>query len=250
MIIDHVKKYIFIGLPFSASSAISKELIEQYGGKPLLSKHANIPSLLKERPDININDYYIFAVARDPVDFCFTLYNKYLTNPYETYTDPKHFIENGGFVSKSARKTYHKTQEKKWSFEEFLKNKYRFHPYDSDLSINKPYINGIIRFSHLSEDFKKCLQEIGIEPVRDLPLYNKTTKLAKENTISENMKRKIFGPYYWYNKQFYTASYQINILEKVYFRIFQFLRFYKRLRFDSIQNKKGFYSTQDKLINQ
>ena len=33
MIISHKHKYIFIGLPFSGSSAISKELIEEYEGE-------------------------------------------------------------------------------------------------------------------------------------------------------------------------------------------------------------------------
>ena len=40
MIISHKYKYLFIGLPFSASSAISKELNTRYEGQPLLRKHS------------------------------------------------------------------------------------------------------------------------------------------------------------------------------------------------------------------
>ena len=36
MIISHKYKFLFIGLPFSASSAISKELHLQYNGEPYL----------------------------------------------------------------------------------------------------------------------------------------------------------------------------------------------------------------------
>ena len=40
MIISHKYKFLFIGLPFSASSAISKDLHLKYGGEPRLSKHS------------------------------------------------------------------------------------------------------------------------------------------------------------------------------------------------------------------
>ena len=40
MIISHKYKFLFIGLPFSASSAISKELHLQYEGEPFLRKHS------------------------------------------------------------------------------------------------------------------------------------------------------------------------------------------------------------------
>ena len=40
MIISHKYKFLFIGLPFSASSAISKELNLAYQGEPYLRKHS------------------------------------------------------------------------------------------------------------------------------------------------------------------------------------------------------------------
>ena len=65
MIISHKNKYIFIGLPMTGSSAISKELIEYYGGESIYMKHTNIPYLIK-KTNINIKDYYVFGVYRDP----------------------------------------------------------------------------------------------------------------------------------------------------------------------------------------
>ena len=40
MIISHKYRFLFIGLPFSASSAISKELHAKYEGLPYLRKHS------------------------------------------------------------------------------------------------------------------------------------------------------------------------------------------------------------------
>ncbi len=40
MIISHKYKFLFIGLPFSASSAISKELYLEYDGEAYLRKHS------------------------------------------------------------------------------------------------------------------------------------------------------------------------------------------------------------------
>ena len=40
MIISHKYRFLFIGLPFSASSAICKELHAKYEGLPYLRKHS------------------------------------------------------------------------------------------------------------------------------------------------------------------------------------------------------------------
>ncbi|MBK6730623.1 MAG: hypothetical protein IPG60_06515 [Bacteroidetes bacterium] len=40
MVIDHRYKFVFIELPLTATSAISKEIREQYGCEPIMNKHA------------------------------------------------------------------------------------------------------------------------------------------------------------------------------------------------------------------
>ena len=49
MIISHKYKYVFVGLPLAASTAISKELCEQYDGKAILAKHSIYQDFLKIR---------------------------------------------------------------------------------------------------------------------------------------------------------------------------------------------------------
>ena len=49
MIISRKYQFLFIGLPFSASSAITKELNKEYEGKPLLRKHSLYQEFIKKR---------------------------------------------------------------------------------------------------------------------------------------------------------------------------------------------------------
>ena len=46
MIISHKYKFLFIGLPFSASSAITKELHEKYGAKAKIAPELKLLFML------------------------------------------------------------------------------------------------------------------------------------------------------------------------------------------------------------
>jgi hypothetical protein len=243
MIISHKHKYIFIGLPFSASSAISKELIELYDGDPLYHKHSNIPLLIKKSPDIQIKDYLIFAVVREPLEMVFSVYNKFLTNPHNTFTDSKYFIENGGFVSKKARENYQWFQHNKPTFKEFLVKRYKYIPYDNNLSINSEYINEFIRFEHLNEDFHRIINTIGLKPKRDLPLYNRTKKIYdNKDEVSQSEYMSFFGMHKWMNRGFYNygMSNKPPFINRVYFHFFQKIRFYKIMKYDLRQMSNNF----------
>lgn len=258
MVINHQHKFIFIGLRYSASSAISKELIEQYGGEPLYHKHSNIPLLLKDQPEINISDYFIFAVKRDPIEKCFSVYNKHLNNPYNQFTNPKYFKENGGFVSKKARDFYVEFQNNHWSFEEYLFHKYSFVqnskilknllliPYDDELSINKEHLNYTIDFNNLEKEFNECLLQIGITPKRNLPLYNKTKKEEKSISLSENIRHQFFGPYI---KEHHLVESEFKfkktpLLAAIKFKILKIIRRDRTLKYD-LEQKDNNISIND-----
>lgn len=242
MIINHKHKYIFVGLPFSASSAISKELLEQYDGVELYHKHANIPLLLHVQPDFKIQDYFVFAVVRDPVEMCFSVYNKHVTNPHNKFTDPALFIENGGFVSLKARKFYQRFQKNQWDFEQFLNHKFPYFPYDNNLSLNKEFLTRTICFEHLQKDFDTCLKEIGLAPVRALPLYNKTVKKASTYTVPVKTATRIFGPFFKGNHLDSPLIDQKNIsfLSRMKYVVLGKLRNRKILKYDLRQMNNKF----------
>lgn len=247
MIVNYDKKFIFVGLPFSACSAISKELLEQYQCETLLHKHANIPALLLSRPDINIKNFDVVAVVRDPVETSLTLYHWLKNNRYEHFTKAENFFENGGTVTRHHRKLYALIQKRDMTFQQYLDHCFRFIPYDSLLSENIHFLTKIIRYDHLQDDFRSCFRALGLEINRDLPIYNQTAE--KENVISIDEKRltKYFGPYLLHNAAVcqHLDSYnrldfsEISKVNSGLFFVLRKLKSYYRLRYDmrlSIKN--------------
>ena len=176
MIINEKYKYVFVGIPFSGSSAISKELVEFYGGKKIYGKHTNIQMFLNDKR-YKSDEYFIFGVYRDPFSILAVTYSKYLYNAKNVYTNKKYLIENGGHVSKRAIKLYRKIHNDNLSFLDYLRIKSTFFmPFGFVFSINEKYLDYCIDFNNLSEDFNKVLLKIGLEKKRDLPIYNKTSK--------------------------------------------------------------------------
>ena len=218
MIISYKWNYIFVGLPFSASSAISRELVKKYDGEPILGKHSNITDLIKTR---DISDFFVFAVYRDPLDINFTQYSKLLGNAHDVYTSPEYFVENGGWVSKRARKFYTLVHEKNMSFESFIREAHKI-PFDSVYSMNREYLDYIIDFSNLNTSFHECIKRIGIDPIRDLPTFNKTANKHR-CTIDPILKNRVFGPFYLFN-----SNVEANVLwySSMLYRALQPLRFY------------------------
>tara|TARA_Y100000589_G_scaffold50223_1_gene41804 strand:+ start:21895 stop:22677 length:783 start_codon:yes stop_codon:yes gene_type:complete len=193
MIISHKHKYIFVGLPFSGSSAISKELIEKYDGESIFTKHSNIQSVIKHKT-INIKDYFVFAVYRDPIEINKSIYSKYINNTKGVFTDKKYLIKNGGHISKKSVNLYHYIKSNNTTFLEFIKlNNNRFLPYDNVFSINEKYLDFVINFKNISDDFEIALNKIGIKSLRPLPIYNKT----KDKIFIKNPDNiDLFYPYY------------------------------------------------------
>ena len=215
MIISHKHKYIFIALPFSESSAISKELIEQYDGESIYFKHTNIHSILNNK-EIDISKYFVFAVYRDPIDICISTYSKYLNNAKEVYTDKKYLKKNGGHISSKAIKTYNYIKSNKIDFNGYVKYKHKgFIPYDFVFSINEKYLNFQIDFKFLNEDFKLALSKVGINAKRDLPSYNKT---KNKFVIDKDIDLTIFKPYYLRRESLFSSLKEFKI-KLFFFRI-------------------------------
>ena len=224
MVINYEKKIIFIGIPFSASSAISKELLENYGFEPLFHKHSNVPLLEVKRRDINLDEYSVVAVKRDPVEVCFTSYIKARNNAHNVFEDARFFTENGGHVTKKARRIYKKIQSHKWTFNEYIKNIYRIIPYDSYLSCNKPYINFAINALDMERDFQSFLQQHSFGSKGALPSYNKTENKTESSELSNDVLKHAFGPFIIYNS---IPGYHLTIDEVGKFRYLTFLLFHK-----------------------
>lgn len=223
MVISHKHKYVFVGIPFSASSSITKELITNYQGESILNKHSNIQTLIKET-NININDYIVFGVYRSPHKILISRYNKRRNNPDNRFTDPKFLIENGGHVSKKAQKMSKLIREGNLSFAQFMNLSFHIVPYDNEFTMNAPFFNFIIDFDNLESDFIKVLNLIGLEPGKKLNKINITNKRDDFSyQLSDSFHSKYFAPFLHYNSK-YIPRYIKQKPNVFFYLIFLFLR--------------------------
>jgi len=218
------------------------ELLENYDGEILYHKHCNYPPIINDSSIKNLKDYFIFGVIRDPIDKSFSEYNKIKFNANNQYTNENFFMENGGVVSKKMRKVYRKVKKMK-SFEEYIKYRYKFKLYHDWVNINSPYLDGIIRFEKLSEDFELIIKELNLPFKRSLPLINKTAKKESENYLNPKIKKNVFGPYYNFNSKFFDKSKipKINFVTKIYYKILNYIHVKFVLQSDRkfIKDKRG-----------
>jgi hypothetical protein len=232
MIIDYTKKYIFVGLYFSGSSAISKELIENYGAETIFSKHTTIPYMIKNS-SINIKEFQVIAVIRNPIEMAFSVYNKMLTNHQGIYTDSQNFKKNGGWISKKQHKIFRDVFENQISFEEYLKKNFILKKYNNDLSYNSKYITSVIRFEKINEDFISIFTKAGVEVKNDLQKFNVSKKVVKEIKLSPDGINKYFGNFLYYNKLFFSYDYKPNLYSRIIFNVQIKFQLIKRLYSDA-----------------
>ena len=148
MIISHKYKFLFIGLPFSASSAISKELHAKYEGLPYLRKH----SLYHEFRRVATNkekEYFVFAVLRNPMEIAVTVYEKMKTNAKGNFTNPNLFQANGGHITKKHRVRFNFIKENNASFQEYF-IKFYHKPYDNTSSVTIDKCDYVIRYENIA----------------------------------------------------------------------------------------------------
>ena len=171
MIYSKEHKYLFIETPHTGSSALSAELVAQYSGQSVLTKHANYWDFKREYGSA-VRDLIVFATVRHPLQEVLSLFHKYLSNHKGNYTNEQLWMENGGWISKKKRDMYRFVQETR-DFEAFVLRYYR-RPFTSSISINHPHCDCVLRFENLEQDFANVLTTIGLDKVRTLPVVNQT----------------------------------------------------------------------------
>jgi len=230
MIISHKYKFVFIGLPFSASSAISKELHLQYEGAPYLRKHSLYHEFEKVATK-NEKDYFVFAVLRNPMEIVVTVYEKMKANSKGNFTNPDLFSENGGHITKKQREKFNFIHDNKASFQEYFLN-FFIKPFDNFSSLTLDNCDFVIRYENIAEDYILALEKSGVLNPKPLPVANKTA--GKKNDLSlyytDEIKEQaiyVFAPFlekYGYNFLAKWGQIKTPISSSIKFKILGFLR--------------------------
>lgn len=206
MVIDHRYKFIFVELPLTATSAISKEIREQYGCEPYLNKHATFDDFLRKASPEE-KKYTSIGSVRNPADQTVSMYFKYKNDLDERFSTGRK--RPGKWLRKSLAKNrdqerYNFIIKHNASFETYFLKFFTL-PYSNWSIIHHKKMDHIIRFENLVEDYKKVFTELGLPVTRDLPQANKTPEKKKdfwsyyETDKAKRRAKFVFGPFmrYW-----------------------------------------------------
>ncbi len=202
MIISHKYKYLFVELPRTGTTAIANELIENYDGTQILTKHAHYDDFLRQATDEE-KKYFVFSCIRNPLDRALTRYYKLKTDYMNPLEDIKRFRKTGKRIRLQTYfllRQYNYIHNRNASFAQYLKRFYKL-PYDDWSVKHHKEFDFIIRFENLNEDFIRFLKDLNIEQKRELPIINKTPDKNKPYeeliTDAKDIKfiKQIFGHY-------------------------------------------------------
>lgn len=199
MIISHRHRYLFVELPRTASTAISHELRELYGGVPILRKHASYKEFLR-RATPEERSYFVFAGIRNPLDDAVSLYFKYCTDHKQKFTalaDGRRSRRRLAEYVAAARFRFIRRTEA--DFPAYFRRFYRI-PYNTWSDMGHRDFDFVIRFENLQADFARALELIGLEPKRPLPQVNRTGGKGRDFASYYTPEiipraRRVFGPY-------------------------------------------------------
>jgi hypothetical protein len=198
MIISHQHRYLFVELPHTASTAISKELRQHYDGQAILRKHAYYHEFLRIASE-DERSYFVFSGIRNPLDETVSLYFKFRTDHMAFYTNPKHQKSQGGHVTEAHLEKFRFISQEEGGFFEYL---HRFHrlPYDNWSSLAHHKFDYVIRFEQLQQGFARVLELLGIDQKRPLPAINVTDERRQDfyRYYTPDIREQavwIFGPF-------------------------------------------------------
>jgi hypothetical protein len=198
MVVSDKYKYVFIELPRTGSTAINKELRENYEGYQILYKHATYSDFeaiaTKEQ-----KKYFVFSGVRNPLDDAVSLYFKLKTNHREQFSN---MAENKRLITQIVMyptiRRFKYIQRYNPDFSTYFLKFYKL-PFSNWSMVAHEKFDAVLRFENLQEDFDQVLHAIGIEPKRPLPVINKTGKkrdsLSLYNPKAIERAKKVFGPF-------------------------------------------------------
>jgi len=210
MLINEDPAFVFVELPQTATTAISKELREMYGAKKFLHKHATYHQYLKKASPQQ-KKYKSIGSMRNPLDQTVSFYFKYKSDKEfgEKYTVGANRRKNGTQLRLFLSRNKHKYRSRyiiknNASFGDFFLKFYKL-PFGNWSVLDHKKFDHIIWFENLAEDYKKVFTDVGLSVKRGLPVTNKTPEKEKVfwtyyNTDKLKKRAKfVFGPFmrYW-----------------------------------------------------
>jgi hypothetical protein len=173
VIVSHKHQYLFVEIPLTGSWAIRCELLKYYDGQPILHKHANYIEF-KRIATPNELHYFKFATVRNPLDEAVSEFLKVEANHKGVYSD-RQALSKMEAIDYADLAIYRYIQRSKPTFESYLlRSRLWDRPHSSMIDVSAPGLDYVMRFENLNDDFLKVLKRLGLDPVRPVPVKNRT----------------------------------------------------------------------------
>jgi len=199
MIISYKHRYLFVELPRTGTTAISRELCENYEGEAILKKHATYEDFLRSSEGKKCREYYRFSCIRHPMDKAVSLYFKYKTDHRSYYSSGRRKGKDNWIVRMQQNSQFKFIISANADFSDYFM-RYFWVPYDDWSILSHDKFNRIIRFEDLDDGLCKVLRDLDIEQVRSLPRKNVTASRADDffqyyTKRTRQRAKWVFGPY-------------------------------------------------------
>ena len=200
MIISNQHKYVFVELPRTGSSTVSRELRLHYAGTRILRKHSTYQEFLKVASEEE-KKYFVFTCVRNPLDDAVSHYFKIKTDHHKKFKDGEKAKDGDRkrLADKMNAFLFGQISEKNMDFPTFFR-KFHVVSYNTWASMSIGRYDYVMRFENLQDDFATVLKLLGLEPIRPLPYLNVTSERKRDFWTYYTPEiipraRRIFGPY-------------------------------------------------------
>lgn len=205
MVISDKHRFVFVNLPQTASTAISRELVDQYGAREFCFKHALYRTDYLKAANAEQRKYRVISGLRNPMDITVSTFFKVRSDHEGRYSNTRANKIKHGFLRKHIMlwwngRSNREINEKGLSFSEWFMRNHKV-PYASWSILDHKRFDKVIRYEHLQEDFSEARRILGVKQTRPLPVGNKTAKEGKpftEHFDTDDARRRakfVFGPY-------------------------------------------------------
>jgi hypothetical protein len=182
MVISHKYKYVFIQLDKTASTAIAKELCENYDANPILWKHARYKDFMLIA-NAEQKKYFKFSGIRNPLDSAVSLY---------------YYWKNAqGIENKKDFKKYKFITGTNASFADYFKKYLSKNIFCEWKYQNFEKLDYVYKYENLDTEFAKILNLLEITQKNPLQKFNQT--IDKKNFLEyypkeiQGMARIVFS---------------------------------------------------------
>jgi hypothetical protein len=181
MLISISHRFVFVATLKTASTAIETKLRphaeitinqSQFGKHLTISEIADRFARLFE--EASLSEFFVFAVMRDPVDFILSMYNSHCHPDFAT--DPDLFTGNRSFSEFLEEWMASNAEQVRPQHERLLRKN------------GQIGVDYVISYENLRQGLETVAQWIGIGPIKDLPVENKSFgKLRRGDLRKEHL---------------------------------------------------------------